>query len=278
MNILKVPVSPFTRRLIIAKYGSEPVRLKASDTLTGELCCIKPGDENKVEKTLATLTENIAFELTPQVARQVNRKRWRVGLHLNNFYRTKLNEYIAAKTEEGIAATTALASWCATHGVEIDIDISFDALYKDWQRFCEEKTEKNDAFFRRQKHKFVHQIGEKTTRYLKQIALFSDTELDTIITQYADTHPALFKTVRGDSRKKLTRQLSLYVYRVVGNRSPAYICRKFGLMRLYKIKTAKKHGGSTTRVDYDNNLRYAVRSFKIFLKTAPPIVLPTAKE
>lgn len=277
MNILTIPVSVFTRKLILSKFGSEPIKLKASDALTGELTCVKPGDESKVEKTLATLTDTINFELTPIVARHVNKKKWRVGLHLDDYYREKLNEYVCAKTEEGINATVAIARWCADRDIEIDVDISFDALYKDWQRYCQEqnqkKQQKNTAFFPRHNRTSVRTIGEKMTRILRHSTLFNDAALDAIIEAYMSQNAPYFKTLRGQPRKKLERQLQLYIYRVIGNHTPQYICKKFGLTRQYKLQS-KTHNGVRRRIDYDDNLRYAVRSFKIFLKTAPPIVLP----
>jgi hypothetical protein len=277
MNILTIPVSCFTRKLIISKFGKEPIKLKASDTLTGELTCVKPGDESKVEKTLATLTHSLDFELTPIVARHVNKKKWRVGLHLDDYYREKLNEYVCSKTEEGISATVAIARWCAERDIEIDVDISFDALYKDWQRYCQEQNQKkeqnNPAFFPRHNRTSVRTIGGKMTRVLRHISLYSDADLDAIIEGYINQNPEYFRTLRGQPRKKLHSQLQLYIYRVVGNHTPKYICKKFGLTRNYKRQRNTPKGVSQ-HIDYDDNLRYAVRSFKIFLKTAPPIVLP----
>ena len=281
MNIL-IPVSPFVRKLIVSKFGAEPIELKASDSLTGELTCTKPGDYAKIEKTRATLTTKIELDLTPLIARQVGKRPHRVGLRLEDFYREKLNEYVAAKTEGTVSATVAIAQWCAAHDVEIDVDISFDALYKDWQRYKLEKNEKNMQNIHRQKSRIVRRGGEKTARFSSLLQLFSDAELDAVIVHYADTNSVYFLTTRGVALRKLKRQLQLYVYRCIGNRTPQYICQKFKIAtykyeRKSKRPTAKKQPVTPkpkTRIDYNSKISYPIRSFKIFLKTAPPIVLP----
>jgi hypothetical protein len=234
---------------------------------------VKPGDTNKADKTKATLTDKIAFELNDQLAKHVNAKRlWRVGLHLDDWHRESLNLYIKSKTEEGIGATLAIQNFCNEFDIELDIDVSFETLYKDWQRFAKRKTNKNTAFFRRKKSVFVLKNGEKMTKHLRVKNLFSDSELDGIIEKYVADNPAEFKTIRQLPRKKLLSQLSLYVYRAIGDRTPQYICSKFKLRRTFFDKDTNR---KKTVAD-DRSLRYAVRSFSIYLKTAPPIVLPDA--
>jgi hypothetical protein len=291
MNIVKLPVSPFTKKLIIARYGQKAIpkgndniivtTLKASDDLTGELMCVKAGDENKVEKTLATLTDSILIQLTPIVAKQVNRRRWRVGLHLEDYYRTKLNEYIQTRAEAAkskdpeLGISASIKTWCEKYDIELDVDINYDALYKDYQRFREEKLEKNQGFFVRQKRNFVRRVGQNSPTLLRGVHLFSDSQLDAIIAHYATQNAPLFKTTDGTARKKLHFQLSLYVYRIIGNRPPQYICQKFNLQRSYLLPR-KNQPHLHPRTDFDRRLRYAVRAFKIFLHTAPPIELPHA--
>jgi hypothetical protein len=190
MNIVKLPVSPFTKKLIIAQYGQQLAKadesclvtsLKATDPLTGELTCTKAGDSNKIEKTLAMLTDCIFIQLTPTVAKQVNSRRWRVGLHLDAHFRNKLNEYIEEKESEGKGISNPIKTYCFKNGVELDVDINYETLYKDYQRFKEEKEKKSGAFFSLQQKKYVRLVGQKSAIFLKGIELFSDAQLDTII-------------------------------------------------------------------------------------------------
>jgi hypothetical protein len=276
MNIVKLPVTAFSRKLILSKLGhQEPVKLKAADTLSGVLCCVKPGDSNKVEKTLSLLTDSIEFLLNDQLAKHISAKRlWRVGLHLDSYHRDLLNSYIEGKVEQGVGITKAIFSFCDKYGVELDIDIAFDALYKDYQRYAEEKIEKKPAFFRRKSCNAVLKNGEKTTKRQVFKSIFTDAMLDAIIQNYTDAHTSLFSTNRRQPRKKLQTQLSLYVYRTIGNRTPQYCCQKFQLRTSVIDKVLKKKKW----VCDERKLRYAVRSFNIFLKTAPPIVLPPQSE
>ena len=273
MNILKIPVSPFVRKIILSNYGDEPIRLKASDNLTGELTCVRPGDEAKVEKTLAALTTEITVILTENVARQVNRRRWRIGLRLDDYYREKLNEYIETSAVHNVGATAAITEWCDDHDVELDTDIAFETVYKDWQRYQLAKSEKNTDIFRRKKRVFVRHFVEKSPTKLPQSRLFSDAELDAIIALYIAQNPTAFIGVKGRTMKKLCRQLEIYTYRIIGSHTPQYISRKFGLKNNRKCKRTTKTG-VRQYLDFDPTIRYAVRQFKIFLKTAPPMVLP----
>ena len=280
MNIFAVPVTTFSRKLIIAKYGKEPIKLAAADTLAGAMCCIKPGDTNKISKTKVTLTTQVEFVLNDNLSKHINTHRlWRVGLYLDDWHREKLNDYVESKVEEGMNATTAIYQYCEDNDIELDVDINFETLYTDWQRFISKKNENNVSFFHRQKRTFVHRVGEKKTRK----PLFTDAELDAIILNYATTHASLFHSPRGVMFKKLHQQLELYVYRRIGNRTPQYICKKFGLTKSYLLrrKAAPTKGAKTKptkptksrRLDYDSKLRYSVRQFTLFLTTAPPILI-----
>lgn len=275
MNILTVPVTAFSRKLILSQHHqTEPVKLKASDTLAGQLCCVKPGDSTKFDKPKAALTSNVKIELNANLAKHINAKRiWRVGLHLDNCHRSELNKYVESKVEEGIGATTAIYQFCEDHDIDIDVDINFETLYKDWQRFISAENKNNSAFFHLKKQTFVRRSSENSAKKSTHSKLFTDTELDAMIAFYTSQNFELFQTTRGGDRKKLQQQLELYVYRVIGNRTPQYICRKFNLTKTHLITKRTKKGVETYK-GYTSQLYYAVRSFKIFLKTAPPIVLP----
>ena len=275
MNILTIPVTAFSRKLILSQHGqAEPVKLKASDTLAGQLCCVKPGDTAKFDKPKATLTSHIDVLLNDNLAKHINAKRlWRVGLHLDNCHRSELNKYVESKVEEGIGATTAIYQFCEDHDIDVDVDINFETLYKDWQRHISAKNKNNSAFFRRQKQTFVRRVGEKSAKKRASNKLFTDIELDAMAAFYVSQNFELFQTTRGLQRTKLQQQLELYVYRVIGNRTPQYVCKKFGLTKAYLI-ARKETPQYKPRTDYTNQVRYAVRAFKIFLKTAPSIVLP----
>ena len=258
--LVNIPVSQFSYQVLLSLYQKEPFVIKASDELANVLCYNKAGDDNKLDKVLSTLTLTASFDVSNTVAKSLNKRAWRVGLAIDDYLRNDLNKYTFALAPDGQGATVAIQKWCTLHGIEIDHHINFDTLYKSWQRYFAEKT----AFFRRQKQNFVRKNREKKQQKIQ----FTDSELDAIIAAYQSENPTYFLTQKGRTRKKLSFQLRMYVYRVVGSRTPQYIAKKF------KLNIIRKKRNKHTVIEYDARIRYSVRAFAIFLKSAPAIVLP----
>jgi hypothetical protein len=270
MNIVEIPVSPFSRKLVLARYGAtEPIKLTAADTLTGTLCCVKPSDPNKLQKPKEELTATLHFFLNDNLAKHIHRRRWRIGLHLNDVHREKLNEYIETSVLHGSGIKKSIDTFCEKNKIDLETDITFDAVNKDYQRFVKEKTEKNTAIFPRKNTTSVRYFGEKTTPFLAGGNIYTDADLDALVQKYVTDNPTLFQTLRGDTRLKLQKQLEVYVYRTIGKRSPRYIANKFKFLKRYILLNKAKEGKKYT--DFDSQIRYSVHAFKVFLKTAPPL-------
>jgi hypothetical protein len=257
---INIPLSVFAYKVLLSIYKKEPFVIKSSDEIASVLCYRKAGDDNKLDKVIASLTNSTAFEVSNTIAKSMQSMNWRIGLAIDDYFRNDLNKFVFTKTTEGQGATAAIQMWCTENGVDIDIDINFDTLYRDWQRYSKEKT----TFFRQKKSEFVRKSGEK-----KQTRIaFTDKELEAIIEQYMTDNPTYFLTNKGKPRKKLAFQLKIYIYRIVGKRSVDYVAKKF------KLRILRQKCNGNIKIEYDARIRYSVRTFRIFLKSAPAIVLP----
>ena len=273
MNILSVYVTPFSKKIILSRNNNtQPIKLSASDSLAGALCCVKPGNINKAEKTKALLTEPVEIVCNGYLVSYINSKKiWRAGLFVNDLHREELNNYISAKVEMGVGATRAIYDFCAKYNIEIDVDINFETLYKDWQRFERKKVQNSLPFLGRKSQTKTCIGGKKTYEKLIASWLYSDEELDAIINSYYIANQDFFFTLHGEPRKKLKQQLELYVYRIIGNRSVSSIGNKFNFRKKhYYVRT----GTQIKRSDHDSKIRKNIFSFKMFLNTAPPLILP----
>jgi Mor family transcriptional regulator len=270
MTIVLVPVTNFSKKILSATRSFEPIASRnfntyssiglksdsideaipvhGSDGLLQYLCCRKPMRPNKMHRLQSELNARIAFSLSDDRATEISKNVWQIGQCLQEVHRERFFEYISAKMEEKMSLKQAIEKFCARYDIDIDVDINMDAMIKSYQRHLQE-TDK--AFV--QKKELISKVEkkEKAAPVIDVYCPLSDLELDNIIEGYKTNNASFFITSKGLPRKKLLKQIMLYVYHYQGNRSVKELSNKYRLP--------------------EQTIYTCIRSFSMALRTMPPL-------
>jgi hypothetical protein len=255
---MRVPIDIFTKKVLETLYSPLPLRIEKHDDLHARLLVLAAtADTEDVTHLDDILTEHIELNLPPGIAEILRGIPYRTGAKLKKFVRSVFLEYVYARHGLGQQALISIENFCDEHEVELDVDITYDALLQAWKRFFRTK---NRECFDRYRRQSVLLSGHSVLKKMRHVTPYSDDALRDIINTYLSENRLLFHHRQDERRpfiKKRRDQLKAYVWRVIGGR-PAKTTA-------HRLKV------------HERQLRRHVASFKIFLATAPPVVLSKEK-
>jgi hypothetical protein len=151
-NEVTMNVTPFVRKILIIRYGGEPIIVERADALHTYLQAAPlPGSkEEKYQEAGKRLTEEVKLLVSWNLKRhlRVMRRRVMVGYHLHKVYQMEMVNFMEAQRKAGMSATDALRTFMDDHQIEEE-DFSMESAYTVWKRkkdFFQEK----DTTFRRE--------------------------------------------------------------------------------------------------------------------------------
>jgi len=148
-NEVTMNVTPFVRKILISRYGGEPIRVERSDALHTYLQAAPlPGSkEEKYQEMSKRLTENVKLIVSWPIKRhlRVMRRRVMVGYHLHKVYHMEMVNFMEAQRKAGMSATEALRNFMEAHRIEEE-DFSMESAYTVWKRKKEFFQEKVTTF------------------------------------------------------------------------------------------------------------------------------------
>jgi hypothetical protein len=163
----------------------------------------------------------------------------RIGDYLNRHHRRLMNDYIRKREAVGITNIAAIQEFCDAHGILLDIDITFDAIVRDYRRKKRKNfQEKKDDFFVIKSAKNGRQKCHKQDCKNPDFSLYSDAELDTYIEKYYTENMAHFLRMRDKGELKIMkRKLIAFIYRYCAHRSVSEVCKKLNIPKkeYYKV-------------------------------------------
>lgn len=254
--VLSVPADTFSACVIRTMFQPQyylPISVEKHDALYARLIVLSCENTKSDAAHLAeAFTEVLDLDVPNHIGERLQKMPLRLGMKLKRFARNIFHEYVYARHSAGMQVVVSISNFCSEHEIELDIDISFDALEKSWKRFF---ITKNREIFDRNRRINVLISGRKLHTQKRGILPLSDEQLNTLIENYRKEHRDLFYYKRRGQRpfrQKLNEQLKAYVLHHIGGRSTAFCCQKL------KIN--------------DRCLRRRVESFKIFLENAPAVL------
>jgi hypothetical protein len=233
MTIIEIPVTRFSKRIIeseydfvnLDNYDTPVIVLSQNDLLYNFLCTRGFGNITHKKSGKASLSETISIKVSDKLAQRINKNRAYLGHFLNETHREDLLKSLWDKSRifriEGskeMEAKRIIELWCDDKGIELDIDINYDTLYKSWTRYKQKKqkikakTHQNTSHFVRQN---VRKNHRKTTS-AAQKPFLSLEELDTIVDNYLQVHPDLFRFQKGTPRNGYLKASKVCIYYFLG--------------------------------------------------------------
>lgn len=235
--LIHLPVTPFTQKCLIHEFSSEPIALSHRHPFLPFLTCARVDSDSEMLSYLK-LTEKVLVDVPRDVFDSLSLSKNSVGLFLHNVHKRELCAFVEAKVTEGSGAMDAIYRFCAAREIDIDIDISFDALHKMWQRFY---------FSKKNKPKIATLPASHVPQMLRFLAdntqperRYTDKELDNICLKYFQTYPSVSRDNRRREKSCIKKQVRIYIYRTIGRQSVNLVAGKFKTDRTVVYKAVKK--------------------------------------
>ena len=251
MKSINIPVSRFVHKILLTENDYiEPITYsRRNDDLFLNLSCAQEGARHKGKGLEKLLCQVISFRLQDWLALRIERNTYATGWILHRVYRRQLNEHIAKRADVMGGVLPAIYEFCDHYDIEVDVDISLDAITRSWRRY---NTSRKTGILEKKKRQVVRLNSTKTgKRKVVMLLPRTDEELDEIVQTYAATNAAYFINTDRKPYIKRMSQLRCWVYRNIGYRTGAYCATKFKM----KEKTVYRQ----------------TYSFTDLLQTLPPI-------
>ena len=154
MQIVQLPVAAFSRKIMLADYGSaEPIAPTQGDLLYQSLRIDLQRTNVALNENKNTLNSHIQILIGDELHRQLMRSPLafaRVGVHLYKIHLATLYSSISTAQRLGLDVKRAIAEFYDQHGITDD-DLGMDTAYRYWYREELKKKRKNVAKFAEQR-------------------------------------------------------------------------------------------------------------------------------
>lgn len=134
--IVALHCTRFSRAILIARHGDEPIRVDRSDVLFTELQSVPArSPQQRLSSASDALPCTVRLEVPTALGRflSAHHRARLVGLHLYKFHVHEMLTFAEAQHLAGIPVQQALRTFLHLHDVEED-DLGLDTAYKAWQR------------------------------------------------------------------------------------------------------------------------------------------------
>lgn len=257
--LITIPLSKFSKKIILKNYGTKtPIRIEPGTPFYANVFLRSKGNAAITHALEKELTESLTFDIPENPLFSTHQVRLRIGDHVNSYHRRELNQYIRKREAAGVQNVAAVDEFCKAHNIDLDIDITFDAVIRDYRRKKSNNfIEKNTDFFAT---KYIVTGRQKWNTFKIEIpdfSMLSDSELDSIIDSYITNNISIFQRKKDKRDLKLMKvKLIAFVYRYCAKRATKKCLEKV----------------NAQNVNYRTFWRYA-NSFKEYYPTLPPLTV-----
>jgi hypothetical protein len=242
-----IPVSRLSRKILSAKYPTEPAQLTHHDLLFQQLCYQRALSQNNARIIQNNLTDQFKILLNNNLASKIKNHLAQCGYHLHLLHRDQMMLYIEALVNSGMQIKQAVTSFYSRYELADD-DFDTETCIKYFQRFQKKAGKSGKKISRTvlQNSRFLSDhLGVKLPK--------EDVDLDVIIVDIFSTYARCVNHVPA----KLEKQLRVYVYFEIGQRKWGYISAKLQMPRQTIYRSIASF---TRRMDKDRLLRSCLQA------------------
>lgn len=247
MKLLTIPVSRFSKRILLSEYGEDPVTIPQADILFEQLNYQHINRFSRLIKLAFTLNEKYLIRVGDKVADKASKQVFQIGYHLYVYHRRMMVEYASGQVDAGIPIKHALINFYKKYDIGED-DMMLETAVKYWQRFFWKKEDKNLI------KSGVNMSCENLSNSGKSLLDFEfnvptvDYKIKNVIQRFNTKHTLMYKY------PKLTeqRKIETWIWTMIGQRhrfeimkklditEPTYYARLKGARRILSKNTAIK--------------------------------------
>lgn len=137
--IVKIPVAPISRKIMISERGGEPILFNTSDIYHQLISYQRKKYRGNINKLTEVLTTYVEIIINDRRAREVKKSAWQIGYHLLCYHYDRMEQHVWTSKKAGVPATRAIDSFYAEYGITEE-DFARESAYKRWQRFAVKKN------------------------------------------------------------------------------------------------------------------------------------------
>lgn len=137
MKTITLPVAPLSRKILLTKFGQEPIHLGYRNLLYKQMCYNIPVTP-WLERHQQVLTTTITIDIHRHLWERVRQKPHQVGYHLYELHKEMMFNWVAGKVTADYPQLYAIRDFLYQYNVEED-DFSEETAYRLWKRFKESR-------------------------------------------------------------------------------------------------------------------------------------------
>ena len=230
MKQIILPLHPFSRAILTAEHGPEPLIIRQHDVLFAQLSLRRVRPRGSMLQIRQTLTTGAALLLDDDLAAHVIPHAYHVGVCLFRLHKETMCRYVHACNLNGVPALQAIRQFYALHQVTED-DYQEESAWKAWQRWA--KTRKKKPHFSTQKTGKASVIMSEKRRLraksctpIQPLTLsMSDISAELAASRFLAAYTNLFRR----QPKHIAHHARIYFYMVCEGMSSRDVARKLGV-------------------------------------------------
>jgi hypothetical protein len=133
---VRLPVLPWVRKVMIAEFGPEPIRI-AGHTLLGKHMKALPFDlpEKNERPDLDTAGSAVLVNVSALLWASVRdyNQLFQAGYYFEKLFQRMMVSHVRAQARLDVPNMTAIRDWLDMYGLDIDDDYSLEAAYELWK-------------------------------------------------------------------------------------------------------------------------------------------------
>lgn len=232
MKQIILPLHPFSRAILTAEHGPEPLIIRQHDVLFAQLSLRRVRPRGSMLQIRQTLTTGVALLLDDDHAAHVIPHAYHVGVCLFRLHKETMCRYVHACNLNGVPALQAIRQFYALHQVTED-DYQEESAWKAWQRWANrKKREKKPHFFCQKTGKVSVFLAKKMGRRanfsmpLQAFTLsLSDIGAELATARFLSAYVSIFPR----QPKLLARHARIYFYMMCEGLNTHDVQRKLGV-------------------------------------------------
>jgi hypothetical protein len=149
MKTVTIATTPLVKKILLTRYGGEPIRVERNDALHTYLQADPARvNKNKYREYGKQLTQSVILEVSWSIWSHLRSKErsLTVGYHLHKLYQLEMIAHMEAQRKAGLPAMEALKTFVESHDIWED-DYPLENAYTAWKRkrniFAENNATKN---------------------------------------------------------------------------------------------------------------------------------------
>jgi hypothetical protein len=136
MQTIELPVAPFSKKILLAEYGMEPLHLTKGDLLYQALRVEPERINAALNDTKHTLKTTISISVGNTLSSQLTHNELafsRIGIHIYKIHLDRLYSSISTAQRMGMEVKRAITEFYDQYGIGDD-DLGYDTAYRYWHR------------------------------------------------------------------------------------------------------------------------------------------------